>query len=91
MASSATSSERARFAAKLTQADAIAEHYADFVGQEYDNAIISEYKYVAHTRCLSLSRLGLKESAGVPASLVPVGRCIVILRGTQAPETPKRR
>ena len=42
-------------------------------------------------RCLSLSRLGLKESAGVPASLVPVGRCIVILRGTQAPETPKRR
>ena len=50
MASSATSSERARFAAKLTQADAIAEHYADFVGEEYDNAIISEYKYVAHTR-----------------------------------------
>jgi|EP01043_Picozoa_sp_COSAG02_P003403 2-polyprenyl-3-methyl-5-hydroxy-6-metoxy-1,4-benzoquinol methylase len=40
---------RRRFAAEITQPQAIADHYADFAGSEYD-ATIESYGYEAHHR-----------------------------------------
>ena len=43
-------SAEARFAAKVCKPAAIAEHYKDFAGEEYDECIQKTYGYEAHLK-----------------------------------------